>query len=177
MSILFSFLSRRLQIIWKYVTNLSEFFMAIGGFLILQLAAWALARLASEHGLLGDLMCRLIFFVIQGLLFLIFENKVHFFQYKQIWILFANSILVLLSTQINPIYSFIGFNIIAYPSFKRQTEEYKEYIDAAIEEDEAMWFIVNKKKKPEHEKELRNYKMIGKSREQMTSSDEDEEPK
>lgn len=85
---------------------------------------------------------------------------------------------MLLSTQINPIYSFIGFNIIAYPSFKRQTEEYKEYIDAAIEEDEAMWFIVNKKKKPsEHEKELRNYKMIGKNREQMTSSDEEEEPK
>ena len=41
-----------------------------------------------------------------------------------------------------------------------------------------MWFIVNKKKKPsEHEKELRNYKMIGKNREKMTSSDEEEEPK
>jgi len=43
----------------------------------------------------------------------------------------------------NPIFTFIGIQILTYPSFKRQAEELKDFIDEAMEDDEKMWFITD----------------------------------
>ena len=128
---------------WKYCYYLSEFYGAIAGFLVLQLGAWYLARMAADHGVLGDAVTRGCFFLIQCLLLLIFENKLHLFQYKHVWIILVNGCLVLLSTQMNPIFTFIGWQILCYPSFKREEEELSEFVAESFSEDEKMWFVTN----------------------------------
>jgi hypothetical protein len=108
MSLILKALSKEASLTWKYFYHLSDFYTSIAGFLFLQSVAWYLARMAADHGLLGDIITRVAFFVINCLLVLIFENKIHFFQYRLVWMVMINGCLVLLSTQMNPIFTFIG---------------------------------------------------------------------
>ena len=73
----------------------------------------------------------------------------------------------------NPIFTFIGLQIITYPSFKRSEEELKEYIEEAIADDEKLWFITNPERPTKPSDPNRNYFMIGK--EVVTEYDSNEE--
>ena len=123
--------------------------------------AWWLARLAADHGLMGDIVTRVAFFIINCLLVLIFENKIHYFQYRHIWMVNVNGLLVLLSTQMNPIFTYALMYVLTYPSFKRSAEEISEFIDEAINDDEKMWFLTNPHKPTRPTNPDRNYFMVG----------------
>jgi len=69
--------------------------------------------------LFSDALVRVIFFVIQVLLLLIFETKMHYFQYKLLALLLANAVLILFSVQVNPIATFLGLVLLSDPYFRR----------------------------------------------------------
>ena len=79
MSLILKTIRNQITLTWYYIYHLSDFYWSIAGFLFMQSIAWWLARLAADHGLLGDIVTRLAFFIINCLLVLIFENKLHYF--------------------------------------------------------------------------------------------------
>ena len=70
-------------------------------------------------GVLTDVLVRVVFFVLQCVLLVAFETKVHYFQQKLAYLLFANAALILFSVQVNPVFTYLGLLLIADPYFKR----------------------------------------------------------
>ena len=68
----------------KYLFHLKEFYGTLAGFMFIQLVAYFLANQAGKHSNFGSIVVRSIFFAIQTLLMIIFDNKMHWFQIKNV---------------------------------------------------------------------------------------------
>ena len=80
-------------------------------------------------------MVRIFFFFIQAILMLIFEKKLHFFQYKILLVGMMNTFMILFSYQLNPIISSVIYWAIITPYFSRKTKEICFQIEKAFEND------------------------------------------
>jgi hypothetical protein len=125
----------------KYYNALSDFYHMLFGFAVLQVASYYIAILAQEHNLLSDVVVRVTFAIIQGIVMLVFETKQHFFQYK-IWLLFLwNALLLIFSVQVNPAITFLGLLVLSDPYFRRQEKLFADKIRSAIEVDDRLYFL------------------------------------
>ena len=66
---------------------------------------------------------------------LIFEKKLHFFQYKILLVGMFNTFMILFSYQLNPLASTIVYWVIITPYFSRKSKEIQSQIEAAFEND------------------------------------------
>ena len=82
-------------------------------------------------------MVRIFFFFIQVILMLIFEKKLHFFQYKILLVGMINTFMILMASQMNPVVSMRVYWSVVSPYFKRKTTELQPKIDKAFEDDVA----------------------------------------
>ena len=74
---------------------------------------------------------------------MVIEEKLHFFQYKILLLLHINALLVLFSSEINPIISIIGIFIVFDTHLKNTEKTYKFEIEKAISMDERLYFITS----------------------------------
>jgi hypothetical protein len=77
----------------------------------------------------------MFFILIQMILFLIFEYKLHFFQHKILVALAFNAWMITGSSQVNPFLQFILLQQIFDPMFKRYEKQIEDKIKKAFEMD------------------------------------------
>ena len=83
----------------------------------------------------SDIIVRVFFYMIHVILLLIFEQKMHFFQYKILLITVLNATLIFFSVQANPFYTFVLLYIVCYPYFYRIERSLDKEIQEAFEND------------------------------------------
>ena len=121
-----------------------EFGLAIVGFGIYQYCAHVLAYYAGQHNLLTDMVVRCFFMIIQLILLLIFESRLHFFQHKWLLLTIANASLIFCGMEMNPFYTFAMLYVITWPYFYRVEKSLEKEIDKAFEEDPHLENYVHK---------------------------------
>ena len=144
--------------------DMKEFIFALLGFAIFQICAFVLAGYAHDHSkflififysyifllfidLLTDLIVRFFFIIIQIILMLIFESKLHFFQHKILCLVVLNAVLLLMVSQMNPIKSYVLLYVISYPYFYRLEESLSDSIDQAFVNDVHLDYYTHKSKR------------------------------
>lgn len=75
------------------------------------------------------------------IIFIVFDEKIHWFQVKYINIIVLNSLFVLFEAHINPLISLVLTYMIWYNKFKRFEKKIEYQIDDAIEKDETLYFV------------------------------------
>ena len=125
---------------------MKEFIFALAGFAVFQYCAYVLAGYAHDHNLLTDIIVRGFFIVIQLILMLIFESKMHYFQHKILCLVMCNAFLIFFVTQMNPIKTYALLYVISYPYFYRLEEELSDSIDEAFANDVHLDFYTHKSK-------------------------------
>lgn len=73
--------------------------------------------------------------LIQMILFLVFEHKMHFFQHKILLVLMLNSFLIFASCQVNPAFSMVVLWMTLNPIMKRYEQEIEADIEKAFKHD------------------------------------------
>ena len=116
----------------ELVLDTKEFGLAIIGFAIYQYCAYVLAFYAQKHNMLTDMVVRCFFMIIQLILLLIFESRLHFFQHKWLALTIANACLIFCSTEMNPIKTFIMLYVVTWPYFYRVEKSIEDKIDKAL---------------------------------------------
>lgn len=75
---------------------------------------------------MSDVAVRVAFMIIQTIVVLVFEARLHFFQYKVMMLIIWNALLLLFSVQVNPAITFLGLVALSEPYFRRQEKLYAE---------------------------------------------------
>jgi hypothetical protein len=73
----------------------------------------------TQLDLLTDMLVRVFFILIQVILLLIFENKLHLFQARTLLVVTLNALLLATKIQINPLATFLLLTFISGPRFQR----------------------------------------------------------
>ena len=120
---------------FELMFDFKEFWCGMTGFIIYQTCAYVLATYAQKHSLLTDLIVRGFYIVIQIILLLIFESKMHFFQYKVLGLMLLNGFLILFSVQINPVATLVILHQITWLYFNKTEKMIEDKIIKAFKND------------------------------------------
>jgi hypothetical protein len=85
--------------------------------------------------LLTDCIVRVFFILIQMILLLVFEYKLHLYQHRILLALILNSFMLFGSCQLNPFFTFTLIMVILGPYFKRLEKMYEKLIQEAFYND------------------------------------------
>ena len=127
--------------IYNYLCNFADFYALMGGMIILQMIGHWLACKAQDHNLLSDIMVRVMFAIIQTVLCLITDNRFHFFQYKLLMVQILNSILFLMSVEMNPLFTLPLLIFLTNPYWRRCEKLLEKEIEEACRSDTNMAFL------------------------------------
>jgi hypothetical protein len=90
------------------------------------------------------LLVRGFFLLIQTLLLLIFEARLHFFQVFSLALTYANALLLATGCKTNPLASYLLLSLLSTPLFNRLSRKYASSIDRALQEDINLEFYSHK---------------------------------
>ena len=76
---------------------------------------------------------------------LIFESRMHFFQYKVLLRVLLNSLMIFMSVQLNPLYMGVLIRIVTAPWLNRQERKMKNEIEKALDSDYKIEYYAPKK--------------------------------
>ena len=107
----------------------------------------------SFIGLLTNAIVRIFFMLIQVILMLIFENRMHLGQYKVMLRVLSNSLGILMAIRLNPFYSYILIRVITAPLLNRLENKYKLEIEKALDSDYRIEYYVPMSKKRQRKKQ------------------------
>lgn len=126
--------------------ELYDFYGILGGFLAAQELTFFIATQASQHSTFGHVVIRLIYYMVAVLMLVIFDNKLHWFQVKNILLMQTNGTLLMMKIGFHPVSSLLLLSLISYPLCKRFEKEYAEHITEAFKDDEKMYFACGKQR-------------------------------
>ena len=109
--------------------------MAIVAFALYQYCAYILAYYAARHNLLTDMVVRCFFIIIQLILLLIFESRLHFFQHKWLLLTILNAAIIFCGTEMDPVRTFVMLYVVTWPFFFRVEKSLENEIAKAFEDD------------------------------------------
>ena len=104
-------------------------------------------------------MVRMLFFGIQVVLFLILDERLHYFQFKTVQLTLATCVYELCAGHLNPTYALITFYILARPAFLRREKELEKQIKVAYDNDEHLYYYSRNKDRPASKRQ--NYDAVG----------------
>lgn len=120
----------------------------MAGIMVIQLASYYLGLKAEEHNLLVLMMVRGLFFCIQIVLFLIIDEKLHYFQFRTVCIMIVNGLFATVGGHLNPFYSYLVFYVVSRPNFKRRETELYAEIKEAFDHDDHLYYFARNIQKP-----------------------------
>jgi hypothetical protein len=139
---------------------LHSFYQLIVGVVVLQVVSYYLAIRAEDHHIMTMIMVRLLFFGIQVVLFLVIDERLHFFQFKVVHLTVVTCVYELCAGHVNPLLALPLFSVLAAPYFKRREKVFEKEIKEALDNDEHLYYYSRHMEKPKSEKP--NHDMVGK---------------
>ena len=118
-----------------FTLQLKSFYLSILGILFLQVCGYVIAYYSARHNKSSEFLVKSFFIVIQTVLMLIFENRMHIFQYRILICLYINGLLILGSIEANPVLTFALLMVISQEYYSYFTKPIQAKMDQALEED------------------------------------------
>lgn len=110
------------------------------GIIALQLIMYFLATKAEDHHIMTVVMVRILFFGIQLVMFLILDEKMHYFQFRTVCVVMVTAIYELCAGHVNPLYMVTLFYLLSCPYFSRREKELEKQIKQALEHDDHLFY-------------------------------------
>lgn len=117
------------------MVQMRDYYGALIGMLFLQVCAHILAYHAMNHNIGLEIFVRTFFIVIQLIFLLIFEKRLHMFQYRTLIVLACNAWLIVFRTEANPLLTFLLLYVVSSEMYLRASRPYAKEIDEALDED------------------------------------------
>lgn len=133
------------------MVQMRDYYGALIGMLFLQVCAHILAYHAMNHSKFHmrlwltmfllfidiglEIFVRTFFIVIQLIFLLIFEKRLHMFQYRTLIVLACNAWLIVFRTEANPLLTFLLLYVVSSEMYLRASRPYAKEIDEALDED------------------------------------------
>ena len=82
-----------------------------------------------------DIMTRVFFVMVQSILLLVFESRLHLFQARWLSIIVGNALMFSLGVKANPLLTFALLWFVSGPCYRRLVKKHAFQIDQAFAED------------------------------------------
>lgn len=116
----------KLSLQLRFMYHLSEFYCVLAGFLISQEVAYFVACTAEKHSVMGHVVIRCIFFMVQTLMLVVYDYKLHWFQIRDVCLITFNGMLFTAKVDMHPITSLSILFVLTMPWYNRIANQYSD---------------------------------------------------